>query len=61
LRTLVIVAIAIVCFAGITAVVLIAGGAYQKMLFDEYMDDVENPLKPSLDANPNLPKIDILP
>ena len=61
MRTLVILAIAIVCFAGITAVGLIAGGAYQKMLFDEYMDDIEKPSNPSLDTNPNLPKIDILP
>lgn len=41
--------------------ILIAGGAYQKMLFDEYMEDVENPSKHGPDVNPNLPKIDILP
>jgi hypothetical protein len=61
LRTIVILAIAIVCCAGITAAVMIAGGEYQKVLFDEYIEDIENPPKPRLDTNPNLPKIDILP
>ncbi|HUU48379.1 MAG TPA: hypothetical protein VMW55_06320 [Nitrosopumilaceae archaeon] len=61
MKTLVILAIAIVCLVGITAAVLIAGGAYQKVLFDEYLEDIENPTKSSLDTNPNLPKIDIFP
>ena len=61
MRTIVILAIAIVCFVGIAAAVLIAGGEYQKVLFDEYIEDIENPSKPRLDTNPNLPKIDILP
>jgi hypothetical protein len=61
LKTIVILVIAILCLAGITAAVLIAGGAYQKVLFDEYLEDLEKPPKTSMDTNPNLPKIDILP
>jgi hypothetical protein len=60
LKTLVILAIAIVCFAGITGAILIVGSAYQKVLFDEYLEDIENPSKPDSETYPNLPKIDIL-
>lgn len=60
MKILVLLAIAIVCFAGITAAVLIAGGWYQNMLFDEYMEDIENPPKPRPGAE-NLPSIELMP
>jgi len=61
MRVLVILAIAIVCFLGITAVVLVGGAMYQKILFDEYIEDIENPKRPDQITNPDLPTFDILP
>ena len=58
---MVILAIAIVCGIGMTAAAIVGGGMYQKMLFDEYMEDIEDPKGPSQMTNPNLPTIDILP
>lgn len=56
-----ILAIAIVLFVGITATVLVGGEWYQRALFDEYVEDISDPPRKSLDTNPNLPSIDILP
>lgn len=56
-----ILAIAIVLSVGIVVAVLIGGEWYQKILFDEYMEDISDPTRKSLDTNPNLPSIDILP
>ena len=40
---------------------MVVGGEYQKVLFDEYMEDLENPPRPSPQDSQNIPKIDILP
>ena len=61
MRLIVILAIAIACGVGITAAVIVGGGMYQKMLFDEYMEDIEDPKRQSQIPNPNLPTIDIMP
>ena len=61
MKAIVILAIAIVCCVGITAAVIVGGGMYQKMLFDEYMEDIEDPKRQSQMVNPNLPTIDIMP
>jgi len=58
---MVILAIAIVCGIGMTAAVIVGGGMYQKMLFDEYMEDIEDPKRQSQAISPKLPTIDILP
>jgi len=56
-----ILAIALVLSVGIVVAVLIGGEWYQKILFDEYMEDISDPPRKSLETNPNLPSIDILP
>ena len=61
MKALVILAIAIVCAIIIIAIVVVVGGEYQKVLFDEYMEDLENPPRPSPQDSQNIPKIDILP
>ena len=61
LRTIVIVAIAVVFSLGIVAVAFVVGGIYQQELFDEYMEDVQDSQSPRPVTNPNLPAFDILP
>ncbi len=61
LKTIVIVAIAVVCSIGVVAGIFVAGGMYQQILFDEYMDDVEDSQSSRPLTNPNLPAFDILP
>ena len=61
LRTIVIIAIAVVCSIGIIAAVFVVGGIYQQELFDDYMEDVQDSQKSRPLTNPNLPTFDILP
>ena len=59
MRTIVIVGIALACAMGIVAAVFVVGGMYQQELFDEYIEDSQNP--PRSEINPNLPSFDIVP
>ncbi len=61
LRTIVIIAIAVVCSIGIIAAVFVVGGIYQQELFDDYMEDVQDSQSSRPLTNPNLPTFDILP
>ena len=61
LKTIVIVAIALVFSVGILAAVFVLGGMYQQELFDEYIDDSRDPTSNRPEPNPNLPTFDILP
>ena len=61
LRTIVIIAIAVVCSIGIIAAVFVVGGIYQQELFDDYMEDVQDSQSSRPLINPNLPTFDILP
>ena len=56
-----ILAIGLVCSVVIITAVLVGGEIYQKILFEEYLEDLEDPKKPPTENNPNLPSIDILP
>jgi len=60
LKTIVIIAIAVTFSVGIVAAVFVLGGMYQQELFNEYVDDAQNPPNRS-ETNPNLPAFDILP
>jgi hypothetical protein len=61
LRTIMIIAIAVVCSIGIIAAVFVVGGIYQQELFDDYMEDVQDSQSSRPLTNPNLPTFDILP
>jgi hypothetical protein len=61
LRTIVIIAIAVVCSIGVIAAVFVVGGIYQQELFDDYMEDVQDSQSSRPLTNPNLPTFDILP
>jgi hypothetical protein len=61
LRTIMIIAIAVVCSIGVIAAVFVVGGIYQQELFDDYMEDVQDSQSPRPLTNPNLPTFDILP
>jgi hypothetical protein len=61
LRTIVIIAIAVVCSIGIIAAVFVVGGIYQQELFDDYMEDVQDSQSSRPLTNQNLPIFDILP
>ena len=61
LRTIMIIAIAVVCSIGIIAAVFVVGGIYQQELFDDYMEDVQDSQSSRPLINPNLPTFDILP
>ncbi len=61
LRTIVIIAIAVVCSIGVIATVFVVGGIYQQELFDDYMEDVQDSQSSRPLTNPNLPTFDILP
>jgi uncharacterized membrane protein (DUF485 family) len=61
LKTIVIIAIAVVCSIGVIAAVFVVGGIYQQELFDDYMEDVQDSQSSRPLTNPNLPTFDILP
>lgn len=61
LKTIVIVAIAVICSVGVIGAVFVVGGMYQQELFDEYMDDTQDFQSSRPLTNPNLPAFDILP
>jgi hypothetical protein len=61
LKTIVIVAIAVLCSLGIVAAVFVVGGMYQQELFDEYMDDAQGSQSARQLTNPNLPVFDPFP
>lgn len=42
MKTLVVVAIAVLCALGIMVAVFVLGGAYQQELFKEYMEDFQD-------------------
>jgi len=49
MRTLLIIAIAVLCSFGIIGAVFIIGGMYQQELFEDYMENSKNPQKRDLD------------
>ena len=51
--------IAIAISVGIVTAVFVVGGIYQQELFEEYLEDTQNP--PRSEVNPDLPAFDILP
>jgi len=51
--------IAIAISVGIVTAVFVVGGIYQQELFEEYIDETQNP--PRSEVNPNLPAFDIMP
>ncbi len=59
MRTIIILGITLACAIGIVAAVFVVGGMYQQELFDDYLEDSQNP--PRSEINPNLPAFDILP
>ena len=59
LKTIVLLGIAFAISVGIIAAVFVVGGMYQQELFEEYIEDTQNP--PRAEVNPNLPAFDILP
>jgi ABC-type uncharacterized transport system permease subunit len=61
LKTIVIVAIAVLCSVGVVAVVFIVSGMYQQALFDEYMDDAQGSQIARPLTTPNLPAFDPFP
>jgi len=61
LKTIVIVAISVICSICIVAAVFALGGMYQHELFEEYLDDAQDSQSPRPLTNPNLPAFDILP
>ena len=61
MNLIIVLAISLVCATAIIAGVLVGGGIYQSMLFDEYMEDLEDSEKPKPLTNPNFPEIDVLP
>jgi hypothetical protein len=61
LKTITIVAIAVLCSVGVVAAVFVVGGMYQQELFDEYMDDAQGSQSAIQLANPNLPAFDPFP
>ena len=52
LKTIVIIAIAIICTVGILSAVFVIGGAYQQELFEDYLEDSESPTRNS-PSNPD--------
>ena len=58
LKTIVLVAIAIVCAIVILTIVFVVGEMYQKELFDEYLED-SNSLEKRPQTNPNLPVFEV--
>ena len=58
LKTVVLVAIAIVCAIVILATVFVVGQMYQKELFEEYMEDSNSQGKKP-QTNPNLPVFEV--
>jgi len=61
LKTIVIVALAVVFSIGLVVAVIVVGEMYQQELFEEYMDDAKDSQSPRPLTNPNLPPFDILP
>lgn len=51
--------IALAISVGMVAAVFFVGGMYQQELFEEYIEDSQNP--PRSEVNPNLPAFDISP
>jgi len=58
MRTLLIIAIAVLCSFGIIGAVFIIGGMYQQELFEDYMENSKNPQKRDLDPT-NIPSFNI--
>ena len=61
LKTILIVAIAIVVAIGVVAVVFVAGKQYQQELFEEYLEDSQKSSSPRGENSINLPKFEMLP
>lgn len=58
LKTIVLVAIAIICAVGILATVFAVGSSYQQELFEEYMEDSQSSGKKP-PTNTNLPTFEM--
>ena len=61
LRTILILAIAIVCGIAILSAFFVLGSIYQQELYQEYLEEKQDSENSRDSKNPNLPSIDILP
>ncbi|MFB5606656.1 MAG: hypothetical protein ACE5RG_00990 [Candidatus Nitrosomaritimum yanchengensis] len=58
MKTIVLVAIAIICAVGILTAVFFLGSRYQQELFEEYVEESQSPRKSS-QISPNLPTFEV--
>ena len=59
MKTIAVLAIAILCAFGLMVAVFVMGGAYQQELFDEYLEDSYNPSSQKQQSPVNMPSFDI--
>lgn len=59
MKTIAVVAIAILCAVGVMVAVFVMGGAYQQELFDDYLDDSQNPPSQRQQNPVNMPSFDV--
>ena len=55
------VGLALAISIGIVAAVFVVGGMYQQELFEEYIEDTQDPQGKRTETSPNLPSLDIMP
>ena len=59
MKTMVVVAIAILCAVGVMVAVFAMGGAYQQELFDDYLEDSQNRPSQKPQDLVNMPSFDV--
>ncbi|NIM25267.1 MAG: hypothetical protein GTN35_02025 [Nitrososphaeria archaeon] len=59
MKTIAVVAIAILCAVGVLFAVFVMGGAYQQELFDDYLEDSQNPPSQRPQSPVNMPSFDV--
>ena len=59
MKTLAVVAIAILCAVGVMVAVFVMGGSYQQELFDDYLEDSQNPPSQRQQNPVNMPSFDV--
>ena len=59
MKTIAVVAIAILCAIGVMTAVFVLGDAYQQELFEEYLEDSQDKPSQRQEGTVNLPSFDI--
>ena len=59
MKTIAVVAIAILCAVGVMVAVFVMGGSYQQELFDDYLEDSQSPPSQRQQNTVNMPSFDV--